>query len=122
MMMMLKLVRDDLDLLWRLRGVGAEDFNGIAKDALEDLIFAPNSGKIESNDRAIEHLKGAWQLRPNKETWRAGMSYHIVVDSGSTFTDVIVADAEGPLTGDKALPMPELWCRRSTMCISAATL
>ena len=59
-MMMLKLVRDDLDLLWRLRGVGAEDFNGIAKDALEDLIFAPNSGKIESNDRAIEHLKGAW--------------------------------------------------------------
>ena len=49
------------------------------------------------------------------------MSYHIVVDSGSTFTDVIVADAEGPLTGDKALPMPELWCRRSTMCISAAT-
>jgi hypothetical protein len=51
------------------------------------------------------------------------MSYHIVVDSGSTFTDVVVADAEGRLTGDKALPMPMpgLWCRRSTMCISAAT-
>ena len=68
MMMMLKLVRDDLDLLWRLRGVGAEDFDGIAKDALEDLTFASNSRKIESNDRAIEHLKGAWRLRPNKET------------------------------------------------------
>ncbi len=58
----LKLVRDDLDLPWRLRDVGVneEDFDGIAKDALEDLIVASNPRKVESRDQVIELLKGAW--------------------------------------------------------------
>ncbi len=55
-------MRDDLDLPWRLRDVGVneEDFDGIAKDALEDLIVASNPRKVESRDQVIELLKGAW--------------------------------------------------------------
>ena len=58
----LKLVRDDLDLPWRRRavGVGEKDFDGIAKDALEDLIVASNPRKVESKDQVIGLLKTAW--------------------------------------------------------------
>ncbi len=58
----LKLVRDDLGLPWRLRdvGVGEEDFDGIASDALEDLIVASNPRKIDSKDQVIDLLKTAW--------------------------------------------------------------
>ena len=58
----LKLVRDDLDLPWRLRDVGVneEDFDGIAKDALEDLVVASNPRKIDSKGQVIDLLKTAW--------------------------------------------------------------
>ena len=58
----LKLVRDDLGLPWRLRdvGVGEDDFDGIASDALQDMIVATNPHKIESKDQLIELLKTAW--------------------------------------------------------------
>jgi maleylacetate reductase len=58
----LKLVRDDLGLPWRLRDVGVSetDFDGIASDALEDLVVASNPRKIESKDQVIELLKTAW--------------------------------------------------------------
>ncbi|MBT5675012.1 MAG: iron-containing alcohol dehydrogenase [Rhodospirillaceae bacterium] len=58
----LKLVRDDLGLPWRLRDVGVteEDFGGIAKDAMEDLIVASNPRKVESNDQVIDLLRTAW--------------------------------------------------------------
>ena len=58
----LKLVRDDLGLPWRLRdvGVGEDDFDGIASDALQDMIVATNPRKIESKDQLIELLKTAW--------------------------------------------------------------
>jgi len=58
----LKLVRDDLKLPWRLRdvGVGEEDFDGIATDALEDLIVASNPRRVESKDQVIDLLKDAW--------------------------------------------------------------
>ena len=58
----LKLVRDDLDLPWRLRDVGVneDDFDGIARDALEDLIVASNPRKIESKDQVINLLKTSW--------------------------------------------------------------
>jgi hypothetical protein len=52
---------------WRLRyvGVSAEIFDGITKEAFEDLIVASNSRKIVSKDWFIEHLKSAWESRPN---------------------------------------------------------
>ena len=58
----LKLVRDDLDLPWRLRDVGVNevDFDGIASDALEDLVVASNPRKVESKDQVIDLLKTAW--------------------------------------------------------------
>ncbi len=58
----LKLGRDDLGLPWRLRDVGVSetDFDGIASDALEDLVVASNPRKIESKDQVIELLKTAW--------------------------------------------------------------
>ena len=58
----LKLVRDDLGLPWRLRDVGVseDDFDGIASDALQDLIVATNPRKIDSKDQLIELLKTAW--------------------------------------------------------------
>ena len=58
----LKLVRDDLGLPWRLRDVGVseDDFDGIASDALEDLIVASNPRKIDSKDQVIGLLKTAW--------------------------------------------------------------
>jgi len=58
----LKLVRDDLGLPWRLRDVGVSetDFDGIASDALEDLVVASNPRKVESKDQVIELLKTAW--------------------------------------------------------------
>ena len=58
----LKLVRDDLGLPWRLRDVGVNeaDFEGIASDALEDLVVASNPRKVESKDQVIELLKTAW--------------------------------------------------------------
>ena len=58
----LKLVRDDLELPWRLRdvGVGEKDFDGIAKDALEDLIVASNPRRVESKDQVIDLLNDAW--------------------------------------------------------------
>ena len=58
----LKLVRDDLGLPWRLRDVGVneEDFDGIAVDALEDLIVASNPRTIDSKEQVIRILKTAW--------------------------------------------------------------
>ena len=58
----LKLVRDDLGLPWRLRDVGVNEgeFGGIASDALNDMIVATNPRKIESRDQVIELLKTAW--------------------------------------------------------------
>ena len=58
----LKLVRDDLELPWRLRDVGVveKDFDGIATDALEDLIVASNPRRVESKDQVIDLLKDAW--------------------------------------------------------------
>ncbi|MDA0231349.1 MAG: iron-containing alcohol dehydrogenase [Proteobacteria bacterium] len=58
----LKLVRDDLGLPWRLRdvGVGEDDFDGIASDALQDLVVATNPRKIDSKDQLIELLRTAW--------------------------------------------------------------
>jgi len=58
----LKLVRDDLGLPWRLRDVGVneEDFDGIAVDALEDLIVASNPRTIDSKEQVINILKTAW--------------------------------------------------------------
>ncbi|MEE8172675.1 MAG: iron-containing alcohol dehydrogenase [Alphaproteobacteria bacterium] len=58
----LKLVRDDLGLPWRLRDVGVNevDFDGIASDALEDLVVASNPRKVESKDQVIDLLKTAW--------------------------------------------------------------
>lgn len=58
----LKLVRDDLDLPWRLRDVGVnkEDFDAIAVDALEDVIVASNPRKIDSKEQVINILKTAW--------------------------------------------------------------
>ena len=55
-------LRDDLGLPWRLRDVGVteEDFGGIAKDAMEDLIVASNPRKVESNDQVIDLLRTAW--------------------------------------------------------------
>ena len=58
----LKLVRDDLGLPWRLRDVGVneEDFDGIAVDALEDLIVASNPRTIDSKEQVVRILKTAW--------------------------------------------------------------
>lgn len=58
----LKLVRDDLGLPWRLRDVGVaeEDFDGIATDALQDLIVATNPRHVTSKDEVIGLLKTAW--------------------------------------------------------------
>jgi len=58
----LKLVRDDLDLPWRLRDVGVnkEDFDAIAVDALEDVIVASNPRKIDSKEQVINILETAW--------------------------------------------------------------
>ena len=57
-----KLIRDDLGLPWRLRDVGVneEDFPGIAKDAMEDLIVASNPRMVESEQEVIELLRKAW--------------------------------------------------------------
>ena len=57
-----KLVRDDLGLPWRLRDVGVteDDYDGIAKDALEDLIVASNPRRVESREQVIELLRKAW--------------------------------------------------------------
>ncbi len=58
----LKLVRDDLGLPWRLRDVGVneEDFDGIAVDALEDLIVASNPRTIDSKEQVVRILETAW--------------------------------------------------------------
>ena len=58
----LTLVRDDLKLPWRLRDVGVteNDFDGIARDALEDLIVASNPRKVESISQVVELLKSSW--------------------------------------------------------------
>ncbi len=58
----LKLVRDDLSLPWRLRdvGVGEADFPGIAADALQDVIVAGNPRQVTSEDQVIELLRTAW--------------------------------------------------------------
>tara|TARA_B100000686_G_C16782334_1_gene972800 strand:- start:1850 stop:3073 length:1224 start_codon:yes stop_codon:yes gene_type:complete len=57
-----KLIRDDLGLPWRLRDVGVneEDFAGIAKDAMEDLIVASNPRTVNSEQEVIELLRKAW--------------------------------------------------------------
>ena len=56
------LVREDMGLPWRLRdvGVGHDDFAGIAKDALEDIIVASNPRQVTSTDEVIDLLHRAW--------------------------------------------------------------
>ena len=56
------LIRDDLGLPWRLRDVGVneDDFPGIAKDAMEDLIVASNPRTVEGEEEVIELLRRAW--------------------------------------------------------------
>ncbi len=58
----LKLVRDDMGLPWRLRDVGVteDDFDGIARDALEDIIVASNPRQVQSKDDVIALLRQAW--------------------------------------------------------------
>jgi len=57
-----KLVKDDMGLPWRLRDVGVihDDFPGIAKDALEDIIVAGNPRQVTSEDEVIDLLHKAW--------------------------------------------------------------
>ena len=57
-----RLVKDDMGLPWRLRdvGVGHDDFPGIAKDALEDIIVASNPRQVRSTDEVIDLLHKAW--------------------------------------------------------------
>ena len=58
----LKLVRDDMGLPWRLRDVGVteDDFDGIASDALEDIIVASNPRQVRSKDEVVALLRQAW--------------------------------------------------------------
>lgn len=51
-----------LDLPWRLRDTVVEksDFDGIAKDALEDFIVATNPKKIKGRQDVIDILEKAW--------------------------------------------------------------
>ena len=57
-----RLVKDDMDLPWRLRDVGVthDDFPGIAADALEDIIVAGNPRQVTSEDEVIDLLHKAW--------------------------------------------------------------
>ena len=57
-----KLVREDMGLPWRLRDVGVteDDFDGIAADALEDIIVAGNPRQVTSTDEVIDLLRQAW--------------------------------------------------------------
>ena len=52
----------DLDQPYRLRDVGVEenDFKGIAKDALEDLIVASNPRPVKTEQEVIDLLKEAY--------------------------------------------------------------
>ena len=56
------LVKDDMGLPWRLRDVGVahDDFPGIAKDDLEDIIVASNPRQVTSTDEVIDLLHKAW--------------------------------------------------------------
>ncbi len=57
-----KLVREDMGLPWQLRDVGVteDDFDGIAADALEDIIVAGNPRQVTSKDEVIDLLRKAW--------------------------------------------------------------
>jgi alcohol dehydrogenase class IV len=57
-----KLVSEDMGLPSRLRDVGVteDDFAGIAKDAMEDIIVASNPRPVKSNDEVIDLLRKAW--------------------------------------------------------------
>lgn len=52
----------DLGMPWRLRDVGVqrEDFEGVAKDALEDMIVASNPRPVSSVDEVIQVLNSAY--------------------------------------------------------------
>lgn len=57
-----RLVRADMGLPWRLRDVGVteDDFEGIAADALEDIIVASNPRRVSSTDEVVDLLRAAW--------------------------------------------------------------
>lgn len=58
----LRLVRDELGLPWRLRDVGVErcEFPVIARSAIHDPIVATNPRRIESEQDIIDMLERAW--------------------------------------------------------------
>lgn len=58
----LRLIRDDLGLPWRLRDVGVAeaDFGAIAADAMQDLIVATNPRPVTSQDEVVTLLKQAY--------------------------------------------------------------
>ena len=57
-----KLVIENMGLPSRLRDVGVieDDFAGIAKDAMEDIIVASNPRQVTSTDEVIDLLHKAW--------------------------------------------------------------
>ena len=58
-----RLVKDDMDLPWRLRATWASPTTtspGIATDALEDIIVAGNPRQVTSEDEVIDLLHKAW--------------------------------------------------------------
>ena len=57
-----RLVRADMGLPWRLRDVGVtqDDFEGIAADALEDIIVASNPRRVSSTGEVVDLLRAAW--------------------------------------------------------------
>lgn len=58
----LRLVRDELGLPWRLRDVGVrrEDFAAIAADSMRDMIIAANPRPVASPDDILDLLGDAW--------------------------------------------------------------
>jgi alcohol dehydrogenase class IV len=59
---LLRLVRDELKLPWRLRdlGVAVEDLDFVAKAALRDPIVATNPRPVQSSEEVLQLLMAAW--------------------------------------------------------------
>lgn len=59
---LLSLVRDKLELPWRLRdlGVAEADLSSVAESALRDPIVATNPRPVKSSDEVLALLKAAW--------------------------------------------------------------
>lgn len=58
---LLRLIRDDLGLPWRLRDVDVEekDFPALAKDAMADFVVATNPQRVQSQEEVIALLRSA---------------------------------------------------------------